>query len=210
MVIRRRSLNFAFVVVVAVLGLLRAEQGRSIQTQLSPGTPALPVRDETLAPIDDETPVVLPTAGLIDERRFFSSMRHPVIEYPDRQTNDVVAELARKVDQGSVQLRFDKDSGFLMSVLEALHVPVETQTVIFSKTSLQSHYISPSNPRALFYTDEVSVGFIRGAPLLEIATLDSQQGVVFYAIDQRPAERPQITRHDSCLSCHLSHRTMDV
>ena len=206
----RIRLHPACVVVVAVLLLFVARQGRSLQVQVPSANSALPLRDQTLAPVVDESPVILPTAGLIDERRFFSSMRHPAIEYPDRQTNDAVAELARKVEDGTVQLRFDKDSGFLLSVLEALHVPVETQSMLFSKTSLQSHYISPTNPRALFYTDEVSVGFIRGAPLLELSAFDPQQAVVFYAIDQRQAGRPEIIRHDSCLSCHLSNKTLGV
>jgi len=153
--------------------------------------------------------VELPSAGAIDERPFFSTRRDPAIDY-DRQTDDVVAQLARKVDEGTVPLRFDKNSGYLLSVLDALHVPIESQSVIFSKTSLQSHFISPSNPRALFYTDEVSVGFIRNATLLEISVLDAHQGVLFYAIQQQAAEKPRIVRSDSCLSCHELHDTLDV
>src|SRR4051794_14345934 len=102
--------------------------------------------------------VELPSSGPIDQRPFFATRRDPVINY-DRESNDVVAQLAHKIEDGTVQLHFDKDSGYLLSVLNALHVPVESQSVIFSKTSLQSHFISPANPRALFYTDDVSVGF---------------------------------------------------
>ena len=61
-------------------------------------------------------------------------------------------------------------------------MPVASQSVVFSKTSLQQHYISPSNPRAIYFTDNVIVAFIRNAPLLEIAALDSHQGMVFYAV----------------------------
>jgi hypothetical protein len=200
----RTGSRIVLIIFVIVLGFFSAHPARSIQT------PGIVLRDSTLAPVHDETPVVLPTAGAIDERPFFSTMRHPVIEYPDRQTNEPVAELASKVADGTVRLRFDKDSGYLNSVLEALHLSPETQTMVFSKTSLQSHYIEPSNPRALFYSDDLSVGFIRNAPLLEISALDPQQGVVFYAIDQVPAERPNILRHDSCLSCHLTRKTLDV
>jgi hypothetical protein len=200
----RRQLKPGLVVLIAALFLVRASESRSVQA------PALPLRDQTLAPVHDNSPIILPATGLIDDRRFFSSMRHPAIEYPDRQTNDAVAELARQLDAGAVRLRFEKDGGFLRSVLEALSVPVESQSVVFSKTSLQSHYISPANPRALFFTDEVSVGFVRGAPLLEISALDAQQGVIFYAIDQRQAEKPEILRHDSCLSCHQARVTLEV
>lgn len=156
-----------------------------------------------------EEPVVLPTKGMLDERPFFASRRHPAIAY-DRPASDPVGELARKIDAGTAQLRYQGRSGYLGSVLEALRIPTESQSVVFSKTSLQSHYISPTNPRALFFSDEATVGFIPGAPLLEISALDPQQGVVFYALENRQSDRPQIVRGDSCLSCHESHNTMDV
>jgi hypothetical protein len=153
--------------------------------------------------------VVLPTKGGLDERPFFSTRRHPAIEY-DGATEDVVGELARKVADGTVKLRYEERSGYLRSVLEALHIPTESQAVVFSKTSLQSHYISPANPRAIFFSDDVTLGFIPGAPLMEISALDPRQGVVFYAIEQRPSDRPLIERGDSCLSCHESRNTLDV
>src|SRR5882672_2644211 len=194
MFVRRRSLDLVVVLLVVSFCLIRARQGRS-----SP-EPA----------IQYENAVDLPAAGSVIERPFFSTRRHPSIAYSDSPTSDVVAELKRKVDEGSVSLRFEARSGYLRSVMESLHVPAESQSVVFSKTSLQSHYISPSNPRAIFFSDDVSVAFIPDAPLLEIAVLDPHQGVVFYAISQRPAERPQIVRSDSCLSCHETHDTLDV
>ncbi len=160
--------------------------------------------------IADESAVVLPTSGTIDERPFFSSRRYPTIAYSDSPTTDVAGDLARRVADGSVRLPFDNSSGYLLPVLEALHVPTETQSLVFSKTSLQAHFISPSNPRAIFFSDDVSVAFIRNAPLLEISALDPRQGVVFYLVEQRPAERPQIVRSDSCLSCHETHNSLYI
>jgi len=194
---RRRGLHFAFVALTATLCLVTVQQGRSALT----AGQSLTV---------DENAFVLPTEGTLDERPFFSSRRHPAIAYPDRPSTDVVGELARRVNEGAVPLRFEASSGYLLSILEALHVPAESQSVVFSKTSLQAHYITPSNPRAIFYSDDVSVAYIRNAPLLEIAALDPQQGVVFYAIEQHQDQRPQIVRSDSCLSCHESRRTLDV
>src|SRR5262245_59060269 len=187
--LRYRSVRFALIALIGTLCLLSTQQGNPV--------------------VQDENAVVLLAEGTLDERPFFASRRHPAIGY-DSPASDVVGELARRVDEGSVRLRFDKTSGYLLSVLEALRIPVESQAIIFSKTSLQSHYISPSNPRAIFISDDVTVGFIRNAPLLEISALDPRQGVVFYAIEQKQAERPQIVRSDSCLSCHESHNTLDV
>jgi hypothetical protein len=190
---RHRSFYFALGLVFLVWLLTGHRNSSVLNAQL-------------LAPSDE---IVLPTAGTLEERPFFSTRRHPVIAY-DSAPTDPVGELAQKVADGTVHLRFDKTSGYLLSVLEALQIPVESQSVVFSKTSLQSHYISPTNPRALFYSDSVSVGFIRNAPLLEILALDPKQGVIFYGIEQQPSESPVIVRSDSCLSCHESRNTMDV
>jgi hypothetical protein len=160
--------------------------------------------------IASDPPVIdLPTSGTLDERPFFGTRRDAAIDY-DRPTLDVVADLIRKVEDGSVKLRYEGSGGYLRSVLEALQVPVASQAVLFSKTSLQQHYISPSNPRAIYFTDNVIVAFIRNAPLLEIAALDPHQGVVFYSLPQADAAHPQIVRSDACLSCHEVRETLGV
>ena len=46
----------------------------------------------------------------------------------------------------------------LRELLHLLEVPVESQTLVFSKTSLQTHRISPRHPRALYFSDDVYVG----------------------------------------------------
>ena len=57
--------------------------------------------------------------------------------------------------------------------LEALGVPVESQLLVFSKTGVQRALTSPHNPRALFYDESVVVGYVPGAPALEIAAHDT-------------------------------------
>jgi hypothetical protein len=157
-----------------------------------------------------DTPTVeLPTSGTMDDRPFFGTRRDPGIDY-DRPTLDVVADLIRKVEDGTVKLRYEGSGGYLRSVLEALQVPVASQSVVFSKTSLQQHYISPSNPRAIYFTDNAVVAFIRNAPLLEIAALDSHQGMVFYSLPQAEADQPHIVRSDACLSCHEVRESLGV
>lgn len=199
------SIRFAFVALAATVGLLGGQQGQPASTeQIYRGTPG------SASLVADESDVVLPASGRIDERPFFSSRRYPTIAYSDRPTTDIAGDLARRVAEGTAHLTFDKTNGYLISVLEALKIPAESQALVFSKTSLQSHYISPSNPRAIFYSDNVSVAFIRNAPLLEIAALDPQQGVVFYLVEQHAAEHAQITRSDSCLSCHETHNSLYI
>jgi len=127
----------------------------------------------------------------------------PAIEYATRPTTDAVAQLNAKIQQGKVHLKFDDRQGYLRSVLGALDVPIESQLVVFSKTSFQMYRISPSNPRSLYFNDSVAVGWVRGGPIVEVAAEDPAQGVIFYTLDQKPAEKPQFVRHDdTCLACH--------
>ena len=141
--------------------------------------------------------------------RFSASFRHPAIEYGTRARSDRVAQLNARLRTGEATLSFDARRGFLPAVLDALDVPVESQTLVFSKTSLQSDFIGPDNPRALYFTDDVAVAWIRGAPALELAALDPRQGVMFYALSQSRRARG-FQRPRSCLECHVSEATLGL
>jgi hypothetical protein len=139
-----------------------------------------------------------------------ASPDHPAIEYATRPTNDAVAQLNRKIQDGQVQLKFEGVQGYLRSVLEALDIPVESQMVVFSKTSLEMHLISPRNPRTIFFNDRVAIGWVPQEPFVEVIADDPRQGAVFYTLDQKPEERPVFVRHDDCLVCHESYSTLGV
>ncbi len=141
--------------------------------------------------------------------RFSATYRHPAIEYGTRPRTDRVAQLNERLRTGEAALAFDSRRGFLPAVLDALDVPVESQTLVFSKTSLQSEFIGPDNPRAIYFTDDVAVAWIRGAPALELAALDPRQGVMFYALSQRRRARG-FQRPRSCLECHVSEATLGL
>lgn len=139
--------------------------------------------------------------GVLDE--------DPSIQYAVRPTADRVARLNESISAHRRSLQRDARTGYLLPVLDALGVPVESQLLVFSKTGVQRAYTSPQNPRALFFDQSVVVGYIPGAPLLEIAAHDAQQGVVFYTLDQTAAA-PVLTRQTSCLTCHVSASTLGV
>ena len=146
----------------------------------------------------------------LSERPLIDAAKHPAIQYLTQPTHDAVADLARRIDAGTTGLTFDKQSGYLGSVLDALHVPISSQMLVMSKTGVQGLDTGPENPRAIFFTDSVTVGFIRGASLLEFAVHDPTQGVVFYTIDQKPQAPPRIERRSGCLTCHQVYRTLHV
>src|SRR5262249_50724834 len=71
--------------------------------------------------------------------------------------------------------------------------------------------ISPRSPRALYFNDDVYVGWVRGGEVLEVVSMDRDQGAMFYLLDQDRSSRPAFQRqtHD-CLQCHASGKTQEV
>ena len=135
---------------------------------------------------------------------------HPAIQYTDGPVDNVVADLNVRLAAGEIELRWEGRSGYLRSVLEALELPVESQVLVFSPTSFQADHIEFDNPRALYFADEVSLGWVRGAEVLEIAAFDRRQGSIFYSLAQTPDGEPRFERRETCLACHLSWDTLGV
>ena len=146
----------------------------------------------------------------LDNDPFPADINHPAIQYSTAPTTDPVSLLNAKLDQRIIQLKFDDRHGYLKSVLDALKVPVESQILPFSKTSVQAYAINPTNPRSLFFNDSVVIGWVHGGQFLELASEDPKQGVIFYTLDERQVDHPRFVRRDNCLSCHLSYSSMDV
>jgi hypothetical protein len=149
-------------------------------------------------------------AGPLADRPLTGALAHPAIGYYSRPTSDALDEWTRHLADGSAQIVFDDTVGYLKSTLDALHVPVESQMLVMSKTGIQGLHTAPDNPRAIYFNDVATVGYIRGAPLLEIAIQDPEQGVVFYTIEQKPAPRPTFDRRQNCLTCHQAYSTLHV
>ncbi len=140
-----------------------------------------------------------------------ASFEQPPIDYLNAPVHDAVAELADRIKSGEQQLRYDDKHGYLPSVLEALDIPTSSQTLVFSKTSLQLHRISPRRPRALYFNDDVYVGWCQQGDVLELAATDAKQGAIFYTLSQDADEPIQFMRdRGQCLTCHASSRTQDV
>jgi hypothetical protein len=141
-------------------------------------------------------------AGTLDQ--------HPAIQYRGGELTDDVTALALDLEAKKTTLAFDGRQGYLLALLERLHVPVESQLLLFSKTGIQNAHTTPETPRALYFNDRVVVGYIPGAPVLEIASHDPRQGVIFQTLKQDSWLPGEFARPDRCLSCHLSSNSMDV
>ncbi len=135
---------------------------------------------------------------------------HEAIQYEKAPITDVIIKLGQKVARGETKLEFDDNLGYLPSMLKALDINPDSQVLVFSKTSFQAPRISPRMPRALYFNDEMSVGFVRGGDVLELAAVDPRQGVIFYTLDQEKTDKPRFDRRDTCLQCHQSGGTLGV
>ncbi len=144
-----------------------------------------------------------------DLRAEFPFEQEP-IHYTRQAATDRVAKLQQQIKLGNVQLDADSRGDYLASLLKALEISPSSQSLVFSKTSLQVHAISPETPRAIYFNDDVYVGWVQNGYMIEIASMDDQLGGVFYTI-RLGGTHPRIDRdRTGCLSCHASQRTERV
>jgi hypothetical protein len=144
---------------------------------------------------------------------FHGSSEDPAIGYSTTPLNNVVVDVNRQIQDGSVRLTFEGRSGYLRSALEAFELPLDSQLLVFAPNSLQRRSINEANPRALFFNDRVMLGWVRGGTILEVAAQDASAGVVFYTLQQRAdgiAGPPQFTRAYECLGCHMVGDSLGV
>lgn len=151
----------------------------------------------------------LNSAGLLCAQDDFE--RAP-IEYSASQPKNRISRLQEQLDRGEVKLDYEKEFGYLRSVLKELAIPAESQSLVFSKTSLQLRRISPHTPRAIYFSDDMYIGFCRAGDVMEVSAVDPSLGTVFYTLDQRSPEKPpKFERQtENCLVCHSSSRTEGV
>ena len=129
----------------------------------------------------------------------------PIRYYVDNP-EDPVAKLQERIDRGEKRLRFESRNGYLRSVLAELDVPLSSQVLVYSRSSLQFRKVSPKTPRALYFNDDVYVGWINGGDFLEIVSFDANQGAIFYTVGQHREEAQGFRGRSSTASSATSRR----
>ena len=132
---------------------------------------------------------------------------NPLHGYETRDTADRFTALLRSWEEApegrsAETLDTSGDLPFLLSLLKELEVPVSSQMLVFTATSLQKGLISARNPRALYFNDDTYVGYVpRGR--IEVISLDPELGGIFYIFDRlQPGYRPAVRRSSECMNCH--------
>jgi hypothetical protein len=134
---------------------------------------------------------------------FVYNREYPFIDYLGMPKHNEVARLQARIDSGEVKLEYREPRGYLDSLLKALGIDPTSQSVVFSRTSLQIDLISAATPRAIYFNDDTYVAWIAHTRLIEISTMDSLMGAVFYSLVNTPGQPPQLDRETMrCLSCH--------
>src|SRR5579871_6737604 len=115
----------------------------------------------------------------MDEQRWVQP-DDPAIEYGDRPVNDPITRLEKRLASGEAKLEYDNDgTGYLRSLLKNLDINIDSQVLVFSKTSFQLPKIAPWSPRAVYFNDNIAVGSVQKGDVFEIAATDPTEGVTF-------------------------------
>jgi hypothetical protein len=152
----------------------------------------------------------LASATVVVAQPTFQDIDEPPHNYTRRTPQDRFTGLKAALESGQIALDRSSEKAFVLSLLKALDVPVTSQMLVFSTTSLQLRLISPANPRALYFNEEIYLGYVPGGRI-EIVSLDPELGGIFYIADiPREAASFRAERSDRCMNCHASDDTRHV
>ncbi len=144
------------------------------------------------------------------ENTNFADLTSPAHQYWTRPLNDPFSKLIPDFESGKIQLDTQNQLTFVTSLLKALDIPASSQMLVFSTTSLQLSKISPRNPRALYFNEDLYLGYIPGGKI-EIISIDPQLGGIFYIFEiPRDQGTPQPQRAKRCMNCHADTDTRHV
>ena len=140
----------------------------------------------------------------------FADLQAPEHDYWNRTPRDPFTLIKDDLEQGRLPLDESSEKAYLVSLLKALEIPVETQMLVYSTTSLQLSLISPRSPRALYFNDDIYLGYVPGGKI-EIVSIDPELGAIFYIFDiPSGGARPVAERSRRCMNCHSDEETREV
>ena len=122
--------------------------------------------------------------------------------YWERPLADRFTQIKTALESGKLPLDRTSEKAFVVSLLKTLNIPPASQTLVYSTTSLQLRRISPRNPRAIYFNEDVYVGWVPGGQI-EIASIDPALGGVYYIFNIPRGPTPiRIERSERCFNCH--------
>lgn len=154
--------------------------------------------------------VVVMSSGQTGESQTKPDYDLPPVNYTKAKEDNTITRLQAAMDEQRTTFPESGAKQILKALLDELRIPVSSQVIVFSKTSLQRRMITPDHPRAIYFNKDFYVGYVPGG-LIEVIACDDPSGMMFYSFDpnKNPEERKFI-RDQECMTCHANHNTMDV
>ena len=146
------------------------------------------------------------TMGLLSAQSFNEYGESPH-NYWASDLEDPMSELLKGVRKGEISLDENPGMPLVRRLLEELQIPESSQMLVFSRTSLQRGAVSPTNPRAIYFNDDVYLGWMPNGRI-EIASSDPEKGFIFFfqrELTDRKA--PLFSRDRVCIQCHAGSAT---
>jgi hypothetical protein len=164
-----------------------------------------------IAEVTAKTDSSAPSSRVVEKNQGFLPFADAPIKYRSSELNDPIAKLEKRLERGELKFHYDAQHGYLKSILDALHISVSSQALVFSKTSFQFSDINPAAPRALYYNDDVYVGQVHDGKFLEFVSFDPMQGAIFYVMDEHRDKHPRFERSEvDCIQCHVAGSTKGI
>ena len=134
-------------------------------------------------------------------------------QYYTKHTDDSFQKVSEFLTQKNTnELQFDSEKESLRNLLSDLNISIHSQALVFSNTSLQLSRISQNNPRAIFFNDNLYVGYVPGG-FIEIIGIDPRIGAIPYVFklpQKGDLQYPPIRRSTRCMRCHATKQTGGV
>jgi len=132
----------------------------------------------------------------------YHDIDRPPHEYHSRQPRDRFTRVKDDLESGRLAVDRSSEKAFVESLLRALEIPASSQMLAFSTTSLQLRLITPANPRALYFNEDIYLGWVPGGRI-EMLALDPELGAIFYIFDPPRNDQPvRVERSERCMNCH--------
>lgn len=139
--------------------------------------------------------------------QFWNDFEEPPHHYLSHDLKDPVSSFLAKLNRGEIAVNEANGKPLLTRLLKEFEIPKSSQVLVFTKTSLQRDQVSAQNPRALYFNEDVYLGWMPGARI-EVASIEPTVGPIFYL--QRPLDRSKdrlFRRNRGCLGCHAGSAT---
>jgi len=112
------------------------------------------------------------------------------------------SKVKERLQMGRLNLPRENHLAYLKGLLGELEIPVESQMLVFSATSLQSSIITGYNPRAIYFNDDTYIGYVPGGDI-EVLSTDPQLGAIMYIFEPPYGNgNPDPIRATRCMRCH--------